>query len=221
MAHTLLRVDLHTHTFYSSDSRLTLEAAVAGWQAAGITCVAITDHNTIAGALVLREQGAIRVIVGEEIRTCEGEIIGLFLEEEIPRGLTPEETIARIRKQGGLVMVPHPFDRFRRSRLSEEALLRVRHQVDILEVFNARTPLPWDNERALRFARENHITPAVGSDAHTARELGRAYVEMADFATPDAFLTALRQGRLVMRRSPLLVHVQTRWEKVRSRLLPD
>ena len=126
-----MRIDLHTHTEYSSDSELPLEDAVRGWQRAGIDCVAVTDHNTIAGGLALREWAPLRVIVASEVRTCEGEIIGLFLQEEIARGQTPEETIRHIRDQQGLVMIPHPFDRFRRSRLTEEALMRILPQVDI------------------------------------------------------------------------------------------
>ena len=213
-----MRVDLHTHTIYSSDSELALADAVAGWQRAGIDCVAVTDHNTSAGALVLREWAPLRVIVGNEVRTCEGEIIGLFLHEEIARGLTPEETIRHIRDQEGLVMIPHPFDRFRRSRLSEAALSRVLPQVDIIEVFNARTAFARDNRRAELLAAEQGLIPVAGSDSHTAQELGRAYVEMAEFDSPQTFLESLRKGRLVKRRSSWLVHASTRLTKLRGRL---
>ena len=164
-----MRIDLHTHTEYSSDSELPLEEAVRGWQRAGIDCVAVTDHNTIAGGLALREWAPLRVIVASEVRTCEGEIIGLFLQEEIARGQTPEETIRHIRDQNGLVMIPHPFDRFRRSRLTEEALMRILPQVDIVEVFNARTALGWDNHRAEKLASAHGLVAAVGSDSHTSR----------------------------------------------------
>ena len=212
----MLRVDLHTHTEYSSDSELALEDAVAGWQRAGIDCVAVTDHNTIAGAIALRGWAPLRVIVGSEVRTREGEIIGLFLHEEIARGLTPEETIRHIRDQHGLVMIPHPFDRFRRSRLTEEALLRVLPEVDIIEVFNARTAFARDNRRAEALAAAHGLIPVAGSDSHTAHELGRAYVEMADFDSPQTFLNSLRQGRLVKRKSSWFVHAATRWTKLRS-----
>ena len=212
-----MRVDLHTHTEYSSDSELALAEAVAGWQRAGIDCVAVTDHNTIAGALALREWAPLRVIVGNEVRTREGEIIGLFLEEDIPRGLTPEETIRRIRDQLGLVMIPHPFDRFRRSRLTEQALLRVLPDVDIIEVFNARTAFARDNRRGELLAAAHGLIPVAGSDSHTAQELGRAYVEMADFDSPQTFLESLRAARLVKRQSSWFVHAHTRWAKLRSR----
>ena len=213
-----MRVDLHTHTEFSSDSELKLNDAVAGWQRAGIDCVAVTDHNTIAGALALREWAPLRVIVGSEVRTREGEIIGLFLRDEIARGLTPEETIGHIRDQQGLVMIPHPFDRFRRSRLSEEALQRVLPQVDIMEVYNARTAFHRDNRRAEILAAEHGLIPVAGSDSHTAHELGRSYVEMADFDSPQSFLESLRQARLVKRQSSWFVHAFTRWAKLRSRL---
>ena len=211
-----MRIDLHTHTLYSHDSELPLDVAVRGWQREGIDCVAVTDHNTIAGALALREWAPLRVIVANEVRTREGEIIGLFLQDDIPRGLTPEATVRRIRAQGGLVMIPHPFDRFRRSRLAEQALMRILSEVDIIEVFNARTAFGWDNRRAERFAMAHGLTQAAGSDSHTAHELGRAYVEMADFTTPQEFLTALRAGSLVKRKSSWLVHASTRWTKLRS-----
>lgn len=213
----LIRVDLHTHTEYSSDSELALERAVVGWQRAGIDCVAVTDHNTIAGAIALRDWAPLRVIVGSEVRTCEGEIIGLFLHEEIARGLTPEETIRHIRDQQGLVMIPHPFDRFRRSRLTEEALRRVLPEVDIIEVFNARTAFARDNRRADLLAAEHGLIPVAGSDSHTAHELGRAYVEMPDFDSPQTFLESLRAGHLVKRQSSWFVHAHTRWAKLRSR----
>lgn len=211
-----MRVDLHTHTLYSHDSELPLDAAVRGWQREGIDCVAVTDHNTIAGALAMRDWAPLRVIAASEIMTREGEIIGLFIQDDIPRDLTPEETVRRIREQAGLVMIPHPFDRFRRSRLATDALLRILPHVDILEVFNARTAFGWDNRRAEKFALAHGLTQAVGSDSHTARELGRAYVEMADFSTPQEFLAALRAGSLVKRKSPWLVHASTRWTKLRS-----
>ncbi len=212
-----MRVDLHTHTSYSSDSELAPADAVAGWRRAGIDCVAVTDHNTIAGALDLREWAPLRVIVGNEIKTREGEIIGLFLHEDIPRGMTPEETIRRIRAQDGLVMIPHPFDRFRNSRLREDALMRILPQVDIIEVFNARTAFARDNRRGELLAAAHGLTAAAGSDSHTSTELGRAYVEMADFDSPRTFLESLRAGRLVKRQSPWFVHAHTRWAKLRAR----
>ena len=214
-----MRVDLHTHTVYSSDSELALEDAVEGWQREGIDCVAVTDHNTIAGGLALREWAPLRVIVGSEVRTSEGEIIGLFLHEEIARGLTPEQTIRHIRDQNGLVMIPHPFDRFRRSRLTEEALMRILPQVDIMEVFNARTAFERDNRRADLLASEHGLIPVAGSDSHTAQELGhvptlrwRTSIRRRRSSTRCAQEVWSRDG------VPGSCTPHTRWTKLRSRL---
>ena len=185
---------------------------------AGINCVAVSEHNNIEGALEVRRIAPFKVIVAEEIKTTEGEIIGLFLEEEVPKGLTPEETVRAIRGQGGLVCVPHPFDRLRRSPLREEALLRIIGDVDIIEAFNSRTTLKGDNERAARFAAEHGKPMSAGSDAHTAGEIGLAYVEMPDFEGAEDFLAALEKGRIVGRRASPVVHVFSTLAKVRTRL---
>src|SRR5439155_14699260 len=150
-------------------------------QRRGIDVIAITDHNRIEAKLEFRDTVGQRCIVGEEVRTTEGEIIGLFLEEFIPPRLSPEETIAEIKRQGGVVYVPHPFDRIRRGVITPEALHRVAPLLDAVEVLNARLHSASQNGEALRFAQERGLLQA-GSDAHTAFEVGRAGVEMADFA---------------------------------------
>jgi len=136
----------------------------------------------------------------------------------VPGGLSVEETVERIKEQGGLVCVPHPFDRFRGEHLAEAALTRILPQVDIIEVFNARTTRQADNERAARFAEEHGLAASAGSDAHSARELGRACVEMPDFEGPREFVQALREGRIVGRLSSPLVHLWSRWAWLRRRL---
>jgi hypothetical protein len=179
--------------------------------------VAVTEHNNIAGALAVEKIAPFTVIIGEEARTTEGEIIGLFLHEQIPGGLSPEETVKRIKDQGGLVVVPHPFDGFR-GHLREEALQRILPQVDAIEVFNARITYRRDNERAARFAAEHGLPASAGSDAHSAWETGRTYVEMPEFQGPREFLEALRRGRVVGRTSTPLVHLFSRWAAIRRRL---
>ena len=178
----------------------------------GIGCLAVTEHNNIEGALAVKKIAPFKVIIGEEIKTNRGEIIGLFLQEEVPRGLSPFETIDRIRDQGGLVEVPHPFDRFRRTRLDADALRAIASEIDIMETFNSRTTLLRDSARAEAFGRTNGHVFGVGSDAHTPLEVGRAYLEMEDFdlRSPLEFLDKLRSGRLVCRRANPLVHVPTR-----------
>jgi predicted metal-dependent phosphoesterase TrpH len=214
----LLKADLHTHTYFSPDSLTSPEKYVQACLKQGVNCVAVTDHNDIGGALAVEKLASFRVIIGEEVESSEGEIMGLFLQEKVPAGLSPEETVQRIREQGGLVCIPHPFDRFRRERLAEAALMRILPQVDIIEAFNSRTTSRGDNEHAARFAQEHGLAMSAGSDAHSVRELGRACVEMPDFEGPRGFLQALGEGRIVGRLSSPLVHLWSRWAWLRRRL---
>ena len=214
----VLRADLHTHTRFSRDSLTSPEDYVAACLKKGINCVAVTDHNTIQGSLAVQKIAPFSVIISEEVRTSEGEIIGYFLSQEIPRGLTPEETVRRIRDQGGLVAIPHPFDRFRGSALRREAVERIAPLADIIEVLNARITLKRHNEEALRLARQHGLAMSAGSDGHFPRELGAAYVEIEEFSGPQDFLAALRQGRVMGHLSSPLVHLVSTWAKIRRRL---
>ncbi len=212
-----LKVDMHTHSEYSPDSRTTLGAQAAAIKAAGLHVVCATDHNTIEGALRLRElANGFRVIVGEEVSSRDGEIIGLFIEKAIPRDLTAEETIARIHDQGGLVSVPHPFSRNRRFHLRRSVLERVYKDIDCIEVFNAREAFTQDNVRAAAFASEKGIPGAVGSDAHRAAEIGRAWVEMEAFAGREDFIAALGQGSVFGKLTGNYIHVLTRLDVMRN-----
>jgi predicted metal-dependent phosphoesterase TrpH len=217
------KVDMHSHTRLSKDSlndpRLLIETAAAH----GLQALCVTDHNGLANALALSRLPdlPIMVVPSEEVKTSEGEIIGWFLQELIPKGLTPEETVRRIKEQGGIVGVPHPFDRARNSsRLQTPALERLvaAGLVDAIEVFNARTTLPAHNAEALEFARAHGLAMSAGSDAHTLWEVGRAYVEMPPFRTPAEFLASLRQGRVGGALSPALVHVSSRWAVIAKKL---
>lgn len=214
-----VRADLHCHTVYSKDSLTPLEAVVRACERKGIHRIAITGHNAIEGALHLRDLAPELVIVGEEIKTTHGEIQAFFVKELIPPGLSPEETIARIRDQGGVVGVSHPLDPVRSEAMGEENMRRIVHLVDCIEVFNARTTFPVHNRRAAEFARAHGLPGTAGSDAHTAFEIGRAYVEMPAFDSPASFLEALAQGRVVGRQSLPLVHLFSRWATFRKRLM--
>jgi predicted metal-dependent phosphoesterase TrpH len=218
MATRTLRADLHCHTYYSPDALTSPGKFVAACLERDINCVAITDHNTIEGALLMRRVCPFQVIVGEEVRTQEGDLIGLFLEQAVPPHLSLEETVERIKAQGGLVMVPHPFDRFRRS-IGEDGLRRILPAVDLIEVFNARAFVSADNERARRFAEEHGIPGVAVSDTHSPREVGRAFMELPAFDGPESFLAAVRQARLVQRPSSPLVHMASRWAVLRRQLL--
>jgi predicted metal-dependent phosphoesterase TrpH len=212
-----VRVDTHTHSEYSPDSRTPLVDQARAIRAAGIDVVCATDHNTIDGALRLREMAdGFRVIVGEEISSRDGEIIGLFLERAVSRDRAGEETISRIHDQGGIVIVPHPFSINRRYHMRRSALDRLRSSIDAIEVFNAREAFGLENRRAAAYAAEHDLVGVAGSDAHRAAEIGGAFVEMPDFAGRDDFLSALRQGVVHGRLSGPSVHLFTRYDRIRK-----
>jgi predicted metal-dependent phosphoesterase TrpH len=207
----LIEVDLHMHTDHSPDCATAVEVLLQTARDRGLGAIAITDHNEISGALEARriaeELGDIKVIVAEEVKTAEqGEVIGLFIEELIPKGLSMQETIAEIRRQGGLVYVPHPFDRFH-SVPDYEHLIEIVEEVDILEVFNPRVALTAFNEEAERFARKYRIVPGAGSDSHVAQGLGSVRVRIHDFEGPAEFLEAMRDADIT-RKHKNLVYVQ-------------
>jgi len=193
-----VRVDLHSHTMWSGDSTTTPDEVEAAVVASGLDVLCITDHNAIRGAVELAERLPCRVIVGEELRTHAGEIIGLFLSERVPMGVPPAEAAQVIRAQGGVVYVPHPFDPMRRN-MAERALYELAGAglLDAVEVINAKTSLRSLNERAAQFAAEFDLAAGAGSDAHVPNALGAAYVEMPDFDGPQDFLAKLRLARPV------------------------
>jgi predicted metal-dependent phosphoesterase TrpH len=207
----LIEVDLHMHTDHSPDCATPVEVLLQTARDRGLGAIAITDHNEVSGALEAREiaagMGDIKVIVAEEVKTAEqGEVIGLFLEEKIRKGMTMAETIAAIRAQGGLVYVPHPFDRFH-SVPDYEHLLDIVEEIDVLEVFNPRVALTAFNEEAERFARKYRIVPGAGSDSHVAQGLGSVRVRIHDFDGPEEFLEAMRDADIT-RKHKNLVYVQ-------------
>ena len=208
----LIEVDLHMHTDHSGDCATPVDVLLQTARDRGLGAIAITDHNEVSGALEARRiaegMDDIKVIVAEEVKTAEqGEVIGLFLEEKIPKGLTMAETIAEIRRQGGLVYVPHPFDRFH-SVPDYEHLLDIVEEIDLLEVFNPRVALTSFNEEAVRFARKYRIVPAAGSDSHVAQGLGSVRQRIHDFDGPAEFLEAMRDADIT-RKHKNLVYVQT------------
>jgi predicted metal-dependent phosphoesterase TrpH len=204
-------VDLHMHTDHSPDCATPVEVLLATARAQGLGAIAVTDHNEISGALEARAQAQgsdahppVKVIVGEEIKTAgQGEVIGLFIEEKIPRGLSLAETVAEIKRQGGLVYVPHPFDRLH-SVPDYEHLLPILADVDAIEVFNPRVAIGAFNEEAVRFAAKYRIAAGAGSDSHVAQGLGSVRIRMRDFDGPREFLQSLRDAEIVTRPTSLL-----------------
>jgi hypothetical protein len=203
----LIEVDLHMHTDHSHDCATPVEVLLATAREQGLGAIAVTDHNEVSGALEAAEQAAahgVKVIVGEEVKTAgQGEVIGLFLQEKIPRGMSLAETVAEIRRQGGLVYVPHPFDRMH-SVPDYEHLLPILDEIDALEIFNPRVAIHSFNDEAARFAAKYRIVAGAGSDSHVAQGLGSVRIRMRDFDGPHEFLQSLRDADILTRPSSLL-----------------
>ncbi|HWF50550.1 MAG TPA: PHP-associated domain-containing protein [Solirubrobacteraceae bacterium] len=212
-------VDLHMHTDHSYDCATPVEVLLAHARLRGLGAIAVTDHNEVSGAHEARaKSGGVKVIVAEEIKTADqGEVIGLFIEDKIARGMTLQETIAEIKRQGGLVYVPHPFDRLH-SVPDYEHLLDVLDDVDAIEVFNPRVAIAEFNEEAVRFAAKYRIPAGAGSDAHVPQGLGSVRIRMRDFDGPEEFMAALRDADIV-RNPASLLYVQA-LKFLQTRALP-
>ena len=209
-------IELHSHTLWSKDCVVPFQKIIKLCQQRGVDRIAITDHNTAEGALAMQKLAPDLVIVGEEIMTPQGEILGYFMSESVPAGLSPEETIRRLRDQGAVISVSHPFDRLRKGAWQEADLLRIIDKVDAIEIFNARCLFSSDNDRALAFAQQHNVLGTSGSDAHSALEYGRAITRLHPFEGASDFLAALRQAEYVKRLSPAYVHVNSttaKWSK--------
>ncbi|MBV9424794.1 MAG: CehA/McbA family metallohydrolase [Solirubrobacterales bacterium] len=216
----LIDVDLHMHTDHSYDCATPVEVLLAQARAQGLGAIAITDHNEVSGAHEANTKAnGVMVIVGEEVKTADqGEVIGLFIEEKIPRGMTLQETIAEIKRQGGLVYVPHPFDRLH-SVPDYEHLLDVLDAVDAIEVFNPRVAINEFNDEAARFAAKYRIPAGAGSDAHVPQGLGSVRIRMREFSGPEEFLESLRDADIV-RNPASLLYVQA-LKFLQTRALPE
>ncbi len=216
----LWRVELHCHTRASFDSLTKPEDIVRACREKGIDRIAITDHNTMAGVAEVQALAPDLVIPGEEIKTAEGEIIGWFMTEAIPRGLPLEETIRLLKAQGAVIGAPHPLDSLRMgSALGEKALMRVIDQVDALEALNARCLRQEDNDRALAIAKAHDKLVTAGSDAHAAREIGAAIMIMPPFHDADSFRRSLAAARIKGRLSGGHVRLYSTWAKIVKKAL--
>ncbi len=198
--HKLIDVDLHMHTDHSHDCATPVEVLLGTAREQRLGAIAVTDHNEVSGAFAaaeLADDFGLKVIVGEEVKTADqGEVIGLFIQEKIPRGMSLKETVADIKRQGGLVYVPHPFDRLH-SVPDYEHLLTILDDIDLLEVFNPRVALREFNEEAVRFAGKYRIPAGAGSDSHVPQGLGSVRVRMRDFEGPQEFLASLRDADII------------------------
>lgn len=228
-----IKIDLHCHTEASADCTTPLEAFPDQLRATGILVQAITDHNEIWGAQKLQEmvveQNArqdgypLTIIVGEEISTTEGEIIGLFLNERIEAGLTPEETVKEINRQGGLVLLPHGFDPLKRHRLRPISLERITEDIDIVETFNARISRRKWNQAAVEWSKANQVLMSAGSDAHRLDDVGSAWVEIdapvERIQSPEDLIKALSRGVPEGKWThPVLAYLQKMGYRLRQKL---
>ncbi|MCL2475178.1 MAG: PHP domain-containing protein [Chloroflexi bacterium] len=216
----MLKVDLHLHTKYSLDSHAQTDDIIAACLAHGITCLAVTDHGQTEGAFEIAARAPFKVIIGEEILTPYGEIIGLFLKEKIQSPCGPEEAVAEIKKQGGLVIIPHPFDSVRATALDNNILNRLVNFgcIDAIEVLNGRIIYNKDIKRALKYAEGHSLLKTAGSDSHRIDEIGNAYLETEDFDGPQEFLQALKTAKIVNKRSSFLgIRTGALWERAANR----
>src|ERR1044071_7965416 len=208
------RVEFHCHTIFSKDSLTHPSDLVAVCRSKGIDRVIVTDHNTIAGARAAQALDPERVIVGEEIMTTRGEILASFVSEEIPKGLTPQETIRRLRDQGAFISVSHPFDTLRKGGWKEADLLEILPEVDAIEVYNSRCMNPRFNHEARQFAEKHNIAGTVGSDAHVTFELGRSVMLLEPFEGPDGLRKVIRRGAPKVMWSLPWVHFTSRYASI-------
>jgi predicted metal-dependent phosphoesterase TrpH len=212
----MLRVEFHCHTIASKDCLLHPRDLVETCRRKGIDRVVVTDHNTITGARAAHALDPGLVIVGEEIMTTCGEILAAFVAEKVPPGLSPQETIRRLKDQGAFISVSHPFDRWRKGGWQEADLLEILPQVDAIEVYNSRCMLPRFNREARRFAQQHQLAGTVGSDAHAAFELGRSLLLLEPFDGPDGLRNVLRRGKQKVRWSPPWFHFSSRYAAIRK-----
>ncbi len=216
--HRLVQVDFHAHTAYSKDSLTSPARLVETCRRKGLDRVVVTDHNSIAGGRAAHALDPELVIVGEEIMTTRGEILAAFVTEELPRGLSPEETIRRLRDQGAFISVSHPFDTWRSGAWRPEHLLEIVPLVDAIETLNARCATAAENRRAEQFACEHALPGTAGSDGHAAFELGAARLELPPFSSADELRSVIGRGRLRGGLSPFWVHFTSQYARWRKSL---
>ncbi|HJR81308.1 MAG TPA: PHP domain-containing protein [Anaerolineales bacterium] len=210
----MIRVEFHCHTIASGDCLLRPRDLVENCRRKGIDRVIVTDHNTIAGARAAQAIDPELVIVGEEIMTTRGEILAAFVSEEIPKKLSPQETIRRLKDQGAFISISHPFDRWRSGGWREDDLLDILPHVDAIEVYNSRCMHPGFNRAARAFATKHDIAGTVGSDAHAAFELGRSLMLLEPFEDPEGLRRAIRAGIPQVKWSPPWFHITSRYAKI-------
>lgn len=214
----MITLEFHCHTSASKDSLTRPEDLVNTARRKGLARLVITDHNSIQGALAAQRLDPGLVIVGEEIMTTRGEILAAFVQEEIPPGLTPEETIKRLKEQGAFISVSHPYDTHRKGGWKEADLLEIIPHVDAIEIFNSRCMDPRFNHRAELFAQQYNLAGTVGSDAHGAFEVGTSVMLLDPFEGPDGMRKVIRQAKFRTKLSPWWVHLVSRYASIKKKI---
>jgi predicted metal-dependent phosphoesterase TrpH len=214
----MISIEFHCHTIASKDSLTRPADLVETARRKGIDRLIVTDHNTIQGALAAQLLYPGLVIVGEEIMTTQGEILAAYVREEIPPGLSPQETIRRLKEQGAFISVSHPFDELRKGAWHEDDLLEILPFVDAIEVYNSRCMFPSFNRRAKEFAEKHNIAGTVGSDAHAAFEVGRSLMLLDQFTGPEEMRQVIRRGIPHVRWSPPWFHLSSRYASIRKKI---
>jgi predicted metal-dependent phosphoesterase TrpH len=212
--------DFHIHTRFSRDSILTEEKFIEKAIERGLTHVCVTNHNNVEGAIAVRDKVAelgladqLTVILGEEVSTADGEVVGVFLTKTIPRGLSANETADEIHRQGGLVSIPHPFDPFRGSHIKEGPLRNLAEtgKIDMIEVFNCRITFQRHNQEAAEFAKRHGIPGIAASDSHSSFEVAMAFNAMPAFDSAEELKGSLADNDWHASRSSVFIHMTTRW----------
>lgn len=216
----MIKVDFHTHSVKSRDGAITAEQYTDVIENGTLDYVAITDHNHISFAVELQKTLGEKIIVGEEINALEGEIIGLFLTEKIPRDLPAKEVVQRIKSQGGLVYVPHPFETVRRG-ISMQTLTSIMDSVDIIEAFNGRAFFQNRGPEATKIARLHNKAIAASSDAHGAKGLGTTFTSIAEPPSAANLVSQLQTGKLATKRPPLKTLLYPKANRVRKGWIRD
>jgi predicted metal-dependent phosphoesterase TrpH len=215
----LLKADLHLHSSYSADCASSPERILARCLQVGINCLAVADHGTIAGSVRMKEIAPFTVIISEEISTTSGDMIGYFLTKDIPNSISPEEAALRIKEQGGMVCIPHPFTHFRPSAMNPDKIDILLPYIDVIEIYNSRSTFFANSQQARIFAQKHHLLASAGSDAHTLSEIGNTYVEMPEFHDQESFRQALLQGNIVGHSANPLVHFNSTGARIKKKLI--
>ncbi|MFH1975756.1 MAG: PHP domain-containing protein [Pseudomonadota bacterium] len=210
----MIKIEMHSHTYFSGDGFITPRSIAKQCLKKQLDCVCITDHNSIHGAVEFAKQVPVKIIIGEEVQTGQGDLIGLFITEKIPPMLGLKITAEKIKEQGGLVYLPHPFDNFRKSAVKRNDAEKIVQYFDIIEVFNSRTFNPKYNKMAEQFATEYSICTAVGSDAHHPFEIGNSYMCMDNFEGPQSFLENLRRATYIAKPCSFLLRLYIKGLKI-------